>query len=72
MAAAVAKPADGCPLGPGCDCRLHGYIVSVRRSPQSASEGYWVDAVTPASAERQALTMSGVSSEHILDMRLFS
>jgi hypothetical protein len=72
MAAVVAELAGGCPLGPGCDCRLHGCIVSVGRSPQSAPEGYWVDAVTPASAERQALTMSGASSEHILDMRLVS
>jgi len=69
MEAAVARSAAGCGFGPACDCGLHGYVVSLRRSAHSATEGYWVEADSADGAESKALAMSGATSGQVLALR---
>jgi hypothetical protein len=69
MGAVMAELAGGCPLGSGCDCGLHGYILSLHRSPRGASEEYWIDDRTPVNARTQARATSGALSDQFLDSR---
>ena len=69
MGAAVGEPGDVCTFRSVCDCDLHGYVVSLRRSAHSATEGYWVKADTADEAQVKALAMSGATSNQVLDLR---